>query len=174
MAEHDGLRLVLTDRLDLRPLTATDLHALHLIVADPRNSELMPGGVQRDAEVTRAWIERFGGRWESNGLGYWTVRLRSTAEVIGVGGADRRPQFWNILYWVDHRHWGHGYGTEIACAASSAAALVAPDVPLAGWIHERNLASQSVALRIGLQDFGPLEPEHWNGEPMHYWADRAP
>jgi RimJ/RimL family protein N-acetyltransferase len=30
------------------------------------------------------------------------------------------------------------------------------------------------ARRVGLRDYGRLEPEHWQGEPMHYWADRDP
>jgi hypothetical protein len=31
-----------------------------------------------------------------------------------------------------------------------------------------------VARRLGLTDYGLLGAAHWNGEPMHYWADREP
>ena len=51
---------------------------------------------------------------------------------------------------------------------------VDPDLPIVAWIHEDNAPSQGVARRLGLTDYGLLGAAHWNGEPMHYWADREP
>jgi RimJ/RimL family protein N-acetyltransferase len=164
---------LLSDRLDLRALTPDDLSALHLIMSDPGNCEYLPEGPQESLEASGAWIERFSARWAANGLGYWTVRLRATGDVIGVGGAEcRRPRFWNLYYLLDRSYWGHGYGTELALAAQRAATAVDPDLPVVAWIHELNAASQAVARHLGLQDLGLREPQHWNGEPMHCWADR--
>lgn len=150
----------------------------------PRNTTLLaprrkpgprgPCGADASWEDSRAWVGRFSGRWAAGGLGYWTVRLRATGAVIGVGGAERRPAFWNLYYLIDAGHWGRGYGTELAFAAQREAAAVDPDLPLVGWIHEENAASQAVARRLGLTDYGLLEAAHWNGEPMHCWADRPP
>jgi RimJ/RimL family protein N-acetyltransferase len=67
---------LLTDRLDLRVLTTGDLHPLHRIISDPRNCVHIPEGPKESLAASRAWIERFGGRWDAIGLGYWTVRLR--------------------------------------------------------------------------------------------------
>jgi RimJ/RimL family protein N-acetyltransferase len=165
---------LLTDRLDLRVLTTGDLHPLHRIISDPRNCVHIPEGPKESLAASRAWIERFGGRWDAIGLGYWTVRLRANGAVIGVGGAERRPEFWNLFYLLDRDYWGYGYGTELALAAQREAAALEPDVPVAAWIHGGNAASQAVARRLGLTDYGLLEPQHWHGEPMHYWADRRP
>jgi RimJ/RimL family protein N-acetyltransferase len=169
-----GPRHLLTDRLDLRAMTAGDLEPLHQIISDPRHYAHMPEGPKESLEASRAWIERFGARWAVNGLGYWTVRLRTTSAVIGVGGAERRRAFWNLYYLLDRSHWGHGYATELALAAQREAAELEPEVPVIAWIHEDNGASQAVARRLGLTDYGLLEPQHWNGQPMHCWADREP
>ena len=165
---------MLTERLDLRAVDPGDVDGLHRLTSDPVHSDHLPGGVQETPESTRAWIDRFRGRWDMTGLSYWTVRLRATGEVIGTGGAERRPGFWNLFYLVDADFWGNGYATELARAAQRAAESVDPDLPLVAWIHEDNGASQAVARHLGLKDYGLLEPAHWNGEPMHYWADREP
>ncbi len=151
-----------------------DVAAIHRIMADPRNRVYILGGAHESVTETRVWVERFSDRWGANRIGYWTVRLRATGDVIGVGGVDRRPDFWNLYYLLDGAHWGCGYATELAVAAQRTAAAIDPDLPLAAWIHAHNVASQRVALRVGLRDYGLLEPEHWKGEPMHYWADRDP
>jgi RimJ/RimL family protein N-acetyltransferase len=167
-------RHLLTDGLDLRAIAPGDVDALHPLLSDSRNCAHLPEGPNESPAVSRAWIDRHGARWAGNGLGYWTVRLRSSDDVIGVGGAERRPNFWNIYYLLDWRHWGHGYGTELARAARRAATLADADLPLVAWIHEDNAASKAVARHLGLTDYGLRSPEHWDGEPMHYWADRPP
>jgi RimJ/RimL family protein N-acetyltransferase len=187
---------LLTDRLDLRAVGRADVDALHPILSDPHSSRFIAGGAQASPDDTLAWLERFAASWKENGLGYWTVRLRADVAgeadgtggtdeadraaigvggtVIGVGGAERRPEFWNLFYFLDRDHWGSGYATELARAAARAARARDPDLPLAAWIHEQNTGSQAVVRRLGLRDHGLREVSHWKGAPMHYWADQAP
>jgi RimJ/RimL family protein N-acetyltransferase len=174
MTSAQGPRHLQTERLDLRALTPGDLGALHPIISDPLNCVHIPEGPMESLEDSRAWIERFSARWEVSGLGYWTARLRATSAVIGVGGAERRPRYWNLFYLLDRRDWGNGYGTELARAAQREAAAADPGLPVVAWIHEENLASQAVARHLGLTDHGHLEPQHWAAQPMHCWADRQP
>ena len=172
-----GHVLVRTGRLDLRPVSPDDTDALHPILGDPGNSRFLPGGALASPGDTRDWLERFGVSWAEHGLGYWTVRRRADGTVIGVGGAEWRPGFWNLLYFLGRDHWGHGYATELARAARHAARSRDPGLPLAAWIHEQNTASQAVARRLGLRDRGLREAshwKHWTGEPMHYWVADAP
>jgi len=167
-------RHLLTDRLDLRAMTSDDLGLLHPVVSSPRNCVHVPEGATESLDASRAWIERHAVRWAAGGLGYWTVRLRSASTVIGVGGVERRPTFWNLYYHLDRKYWGHGYATEVACAAQRQAAVLEPDLPVIAWIHRDNAASRAVARHLALTDYGLLEPRHWNGQPMHCWADRQP
>jgi RimJ/RimL family protein N-acetyltransferase len=172
MAGTAGYRHELTERLDLRAIAVPDVEAIHRIMADPRTRAYIPGGAHDSAATTRAWVERYSVRWEANDIGYWTIRLPGTGHVIGVGGVDRRQDFWNLYYLFDPACWGRGYATELARAAQQTATAIDSELPLAAWIHADNVASQHVALRIGLRDYGRLEAEHWKGEPMHYWSDR--
>ncbi len=89
MTSPQGSRHLQTDRLDLRAMTPDDLGALHRIISDPRNCVHIPEGPKESLADSRAWVERFSARWGASGLGYWTVRLRATSAVIGVGGAGR-------------------------------------------------------------------------------------
>jgi RimJ/RimL family protein N-acetyltransferase len=91
-----------------------------------------------------------------------------------VGGVERRPAFWNLYYSLAPAHWGHGYATEVARAAQSAARALDAGAPLVAWIHADNAASRGVARHLGLRDYGLRETGHWKGVPMHYWADRPP
>jgi ribosomal-protein-alanine N-acetyltransferase len=143
-------------------------------MSDPGNCAHIPEGPKDSPEASLAWIERRSVRWAAAGLGYWTVRLRDSGAAIGVGGAERRPRFWNLFYLIDRACWGRGYGTELALAAQRAARVADPALPMVAWIHTENAASQAVARHLGLADYGPREPQHWDGEPMHYWADREP
>jgi RimJ/RimL family protein N-acetyltransferase len=156
MSSSGAHRHVLTDRLDLRAVDEADVDELHRLTSDPLYSDHIPGGLQETPASTRSWIGRFRGRWDIIGLSYWTVRLRATGAVIGIGGAECRPGFWNLFYLVDAEHWGNGYATELGRAAQRAAGSVDPDLPLVAWIHEDNAASQAVARHLGLTDYGLL------------------
>src|SRR5262249_27832199 len=127
-------RQLLTDRLDLRALTPDDMNALHPIISDPGNRVHIPEGPTQTPEDSPAWMGGLSGRWAVKGLGYWTVRLRETGAVIGVGGAERRPRYWNLYYLLDRSCWGRGYGTELALAAQREATALEPDVPVVAWI----------------------------------------
>ncbi|MFG2821775.1 GNAT family N-acetyltransferase [Kitasatospora sp. NPDC048365] len=172
MSDFSELHRMLTDRLDLRAVGQHDLDALHRINADPRTWTHLPEGRHASLATTRDWIDRAAARWHTDGLSYWTARLRSTGEVIGIGGAQRHePGFWNLYYRFDPVHWGRGYATELARAAHDAAYRHDPDLPFIAWVHAHNAASRAVADRLGLTDLG-LRPDPAFGEPMHCYADR--
>lgn len=165
---------VLTDRLDLQAVSLGDLDVLFALNTDPRTWGHQPEGRHTDPATTRAWIERAVVAWVTQGLGYWTLRLRTTGEVVGSGGAQQHPEgYWNLYYRLFPGHWGHGYATELAEAARTHAGHVAPDIPFIAWIHSHNTASRAVATRLGLHDYG-LRPFPKDGSLAHAYADREP
>ncbi|MGK4585155.1 GNAT family N-acetyltransferase [Kitasatospora sp. HPMI-4] len=163
---------VLTDRLELRAVTAADLADLYAVNSDPEVWRHYPEGRHTSPEVTERWIERCVEHWESTGVSYWTARLRDSGEVVGVGGAQfQRPGFWNLYYRLARAHWGNGYATEFSRAAMRIAVRHDPGLPVIAWIHAHNAGSRALAARLGLRDLG-LRPEPWKHEPMHAYADR--
>jgi RimJ/RimL family protein N-acetyltransferase len=141
-----------TERLDLRPVDpVADLDALGRLFADPDGWWFDPAARHTDLETSRGWLERAAQRWRSDGLSYWTVRLRDGDDVIGVGGAQRhRSGAWNLLYRLDTRRQGGGYATELGRAAMEAAASVDADAAFIAWVAEHNAPSRRVAERLWL------------------------
>ncbi|MDH6128252.1 GNAT family N-acetyltransferase [Kitasatospora sp. GP82] len=174
MSEPNQPYLVRTERLDLHAVTLDDLDALFALNTDARTWGHQPEGRHTDPETTRAWIERAVAAWDADGLGYWTVRLRATGEVVGSGGAQQHPGgYWNLYYRLSPARWGHGYATELARAAQRHADHAAPELPFIAWIHAHNTASRAVADRLGLHDYG-LRPFPKDGTLTHAYADREP
>lgn len=146
---------MLTERLDLRPVSVDDLDVLFAINSDPRTWAHDPGGRHPSPERTAAWIERAAARWTTDGLSYWTARLRSDGTTVGVGGVQRHAGGgWNLYYRLAPSAWGQGYATELSRAALAAAAEADPGVPVYAWIDAHNTASRRVAERLGLVDRG--------------------
>jgi RimJ/RimL family protein N-acetyltransferase len=169
MANPSSVR---TDRLDLRATDPeADLEALAVIFADADGWWHEPTGRHTSVGMSRAWLQRSAARW-SEGLSYWTIRLRAGGEVIGAGGVQRhRTGTWNLFYRLATAYWGAGYATEIGRAALAAAAQVDPSVAVIAWILEHNTPSRRVAERLGLIDRG-LRLDTNDGIARLAYADR--
>jgi RimJ/RimL family protein N-acetyltransferase len=146
-----NLRVTHTDRLELAAVDPErDLEALFSIWSDPASWSHAPEYRHPELQTTRDWLELEAGSWE-HGLGYWTVRLRESGEVIGAGGARRHMSgFWNLLWRIDGAQQGQGYATELGQAALAAAHAVDDALAAIAWIVPINVASRRVAERLGL------------------------
>ena len=167
------LQPVLTARLDLRcPDPRQDLEDLFAVFSDPDGWLYDLAGRHVEQERTRRWLSRAASRFDSDGLSYWTVRLRDDGTIIGVGGAQRqRTRAWNLNYRIATAHQGNGFATELGRAAYTAASALDAHVPFIAWIAERNLPSRRVAERLGLTNYGPaIDPS--DDQPRLAYADR--
>jgi len=166
-------RPVVTDRLLLYPVSIDDLDVLFGIFSEPAGWWYDPAGRHMDVSTTRGGIDRAADRWARDGLSYWTVGLADGGRVIGLGGAQRRATgTWNLNYRLAAEHWGHGYATELAQAALTAAGQHDARVPVVAWIAEHNWPSRRVVERIGLINYGLRIDEH-DGQARLAYADRA-
>jgi ribosomal-protein-alanine N-acetyltransferase len=166
--------IVRTERLALDRPSPEDAEALFPIFTDPAGWWYEPTGRHTDIERTRGFLTRAAAKWERDGLSYWTVRRSDTAEVIGLGGIQRRASgTWNLSYRLAVSAWGHGYATELGRAGLSAAHDVDDTVSVGAWILDTNTASINVAQRLGLTDYG-LQVDDNDGVIRLLFADRYP
>ncbi|MEM7323008.1 MAG: GNAT family N-acetyltransferase [Actinomycetota bacterium] len=165
-----------TERLVLDRVTVADTDQLHTIHADPRVWTHFPSGRHDTRAATEALVADCIREWETNGIGYWSVRDRADSPVIGIGGCrlvvdeDR----WNLYYRFTPGVQGRGYATELARAAVAVANRVAPDVPVVAYMLATNPSSWRVADKIGLTKVWE-GPDAGNPDPTairYVYADR--
>lgn len=141
----------LTPRLRLSRPRADDLDDLFAISNDPRVWTHYPTLRHLAREETAARMAHWEESWETAGSGSWSVRLRSTGELIGNRGCTLLGgEVWNLGYRLSADHHGHGYATELATAAVEHAHRVEPDRPVIAYLVEHNRASARVAEKVGL------------------------
>ena len=156
-----------TERLRLRALSDDDLVFVRELHANPDLLRLIPSAATPDEQTAQDRLARFMSLSGHPVQGFSLVELRETGEPVGLilvkpippsrGGA---PSVLEIGWRQAAAHCGNGYVTEAAGAVLEAVhargvddvvAVVAPD----------NLASQGVAVRIGMEHIG-LTRDYYN------------
>lgn len=182
---------MLTERLQLSPLTMADLDAVYAVYSNPQTWLHLPTGRHRSIAQTRAMIEATERKWQEHQAGYWAVRLTAPLGgipadmLIGTGGitpllTGAVAGSWNLGYRLDPASWGHGLATEIAGAGLRFAAEQQPTHPVLGRVLENNPTSYRVLEKIGLKlqwrgefDAETIEQSPWLASQAHrIYADR--
>jgi RimJ/RimL family protein N-acetyltransferase len=157
--------MVVTERLDLQPVTAGDLDAWAALLADPEVTRLLhfpdPHTREQSADLLERTIARADGAITEH-----TVRLRETGEIAGFVGFAARQLDWGDeieLGWTLFPAFqGKGYATE---AARALRALVPGRV--ISLIRVENTASRNVARKLGMTH---ERDTVWAGFPTQVWA----
>src|ERR1700686_1640388 len=108
--------LLETRRLTLTQLSGADEPALMMLYADPVVMEFIePGG--RPKARTAEFLARMNAQWAELKFGFFTIRERGSARIIGGAGLlvrlpGRPIALGDVL---DQPFWGKGYASE-ACA----------------------------------------------------------
>jgi RimJ/RimL family protein N-acetyltransferase len=140
-----------TERLELRAVSPADLGVLYELLSDARVWTHFPSGVHTDPKRTADQLTRFRHTWDRDGLGYWTAWLHD-GSFVGIGGCMvTHGAAWNLYYRIRPEHQGHGYATELALAARSAASGLRPELPVVASMLAHNAASSAVARAAGLR-----------------------
>jgi len=149
---HPSDPAILTPRLRLRPVRATDLDAILAIYTHP---QVAPWIGAHD----RAKVEEEYERWRTSDLPWWAVENRATGELIGDGGLQllegRGPEV-ELGYDLHPNAWGRGYATELARAWLDHAWERGIDEVVA-VVKPGHAASRRVLEKAGLSPVGPRE-----------------
>ncbi|MQM25421.1 GNAT family N-acetyltransferase [Glycomyces albidus] len=145
-----------TERLLLRPLTAGDADAMHVLNADPEVMRFIGSGAPLAIEDTRARTAKAEAHWDAHGWGVFAAVETATGTLVGWS-ALATPHFLpeilpaTELGWrVRRDRWGRGYAPEAARAVMGFAFGELGLDRLVSCIHSQNAASIRVAEKLGM------------------------
>jgi ribosomal-protein-alanine N-acetyltransferase len=141
-----------TERLLLRPLQASDAHALATIWTDPDVTHFMGG--PRDYAKLISILEEDTKQNPPPRFDLFPVIEKSSSNIIGhCGLLDKEiegAQEIELVYVSAKSAWGKGYATEIASALRDYAFNTLKLNRIVSLIEPENIASQHVAHKVGM------------------------
>jgi len=143
-------RLV-TDHLDLQPITMADADRLAVFHADARVMNLLQHGVLA-REQSDALVANYEAEWPALGFGNWTATERATGKLVGLGGLRIHTGDHGVairLAFTPEAQ-GKGYGTELCRAALAFAFDVARLDRVVAITRSDNLPSQRSLEKSGM------------------------
>ncbi|MFJ9848134.1 GNAT family N-acetyltransferase [Streptomyces sp. NPDC101150] len=158
--------MITTERLRLRPLTASDTAWWVRLHADDEVNRFVGGYTHQQAEARLRDIQQ---QWSQRGHGLCAVELRSTGEAIGRSGLNWWECFDETeIGWTFARaHWGRGYAVEAARAVLTWGFGALGLDRITAMIHHGNTASAAVARRLG---FTAVRADTVLGRPCTVYA----
>jgi ribosomal-protein-alanine N-acetyltransferase len=161
-----------TARLQLSAPTRADAAAILAIAGNPRAVAHNPSDLLTDLAEAQELLDRWIRHWMDRGFGYWCVREVGRPRVIGYCGLKavtvKGLSVLNLIYRFTPDVWGRGYATEAATAAIAWGTAHQPSTLILARVRPDNLASQNVALKVGLRRDHGMDDEGEDGQDLAY------
>lgn len=157
--------LIETKRLLIRPPKLGDAKPVNYALNQSLNeiARWMPWALDPSLETTEAFINR--------SVQYWQelkpkelpliIELKSTGEIISASGFNERSNFevpmFEIGYWINTNHAGHGFITEAVIAMARVAFEHFSAVRVQICMQKENIKSINVAKRAGFTEEAVLK-----------------
>jgi len=142
---------LLTERLELRPITWADVDRLAVFHADARVMNLLQHGVLTRAQ-SDALVATYEAEWPALGFGNWTATERTTGQLVGLGGLRVHTGDYGVAirlaFTPDAQ--GKGYGSELCRAALAFGFAVAKLDRVAALTRSDNRPSQRSLEKSGM------------------------
>ena len=142
---------LITDRLQLSPITAADADRLAVLHADARVMNLLQHGVLSRAQ-SDALVADYAAEWPTLGFGSWAVTERTSGRLVGLGGLRIHDGDHGVALRValTPEVQGQGYGPELGRAVVDFAFTVAGLDRVAAITRLDNLPAQRLLEKIGM------------------------
>ncbi len=142
---------LLTSRLSLKKLAASDVECLAEILCDKR---AMRYTLQiEDASACKVFLERHEKQRDEKGYAPWVIRSRESGEIVGWGGIYDDPfdPIWGpeLIYFFGQRAWGKGFATELSLASLEFVKRHLSLKKVCAFAHPENAASIKVLQKGG-------------------------
>lgn len=159
-----------SDRIYLQEISQDDYKALSKILQDEEVMYAYNGAFSD--EETQNWLDNQLKRYNELGFGLWAVILKETGEMIGQCGLTiqdcKEQKVLEIGYLFQKKFWHKGYATEAAKICKEYAFKVLEAESVYCIIRDTNIASQNVALRLGMKKIDSFTKHYRGIEMPHY------
>jgi RimJ/RimL family protein N-acetyltransferase len=156
---------LVTARLWLRRPTPADIDLIYTIHSDARACSYNAADMLTSHPAAADLYHRWDAHWQQHGFGYWIVH--GYGRGLGFCGVKvmtlMEHAVLNLFYRLDVSAWGHGVATEAATAVVDWADEHRPDIPVVARVRPANVASQKVAVHVGLQRAEHLDTQGEDG-----------
>ena len=143
---------LITDRLQLSPITLADADRLAVLHADARVMNLLQHGVLSRARSDEM-VANYAAEWPALGFGSWTATERASGRLVGLGGVRVHDGDHGIALRValTPEVQGKGYGPELGRAAVEFAFTVPRLDRVTAVTRLDNVPSQRMLEKIGMR-----------------------
>ena len=150
-----------TDRLYLKPLEQQHFELFAQMLRDPFIRKYLCDDVIFDDEIIQGFIDSSSDTFVQEGYGLWLIKEKIGGEIIGFTGLrnffeEPQPQ---LLYALFENFTGKGYAKEAARKIIEHSFDALQFTYLVASCDAPNLASQRVALSLGMKLFKEEEKE---------------
>jgi ribosomal-protein-alanine N-acetyltransferase len=163
-----------TARLRLREFTLADAQLIYDLNDDPEVIRYVGDPACADLNAARAVLQNIIlPQYRKYKLGRWAAELKDTGECIGWCGIKKLEDSgeYDLGYRFFKRHWGKGYGTELAKATLAFGHTERKLKRIKAMARVENTASLNVLEKIGMK-FAGHGFEH-DGKIAIYCSDSA-
>jgi RimJ/RimL family protein N-acetyltransferase len=146
-----------TERMVCARIAPGDATELAILLRDPRVAKTLfphrepPTDLEIDAHIADK-----NEHWDRYGFGLWTLRDRTTGELVGRGGLQHTlatgTDEVELAWAIAPARWGHGLATEQAHAAIAVAFDVCALDDVIAYTMVTNVASRRVMEKAGLTE----------------------
>lgn len=156
---------LVTARLRLRRPAPADVDLIHTVHSDARCCVHNPADMLTSHTEAADLYHRWDEHWQHHGLGYWIVH--GDGHDLGFCGLKvmtlQNHGVLNLCYRFKPSAWGQGVATEATAVVVDWADARRPDVPVVARVRPANVASQRVAVKVGLQRAEHLDAQGEDG-----------
>lgn len=147
---RDDRRILVTDRLVMRPADDSDFADLAALMADPEVAGRLYHGVL-DETGTRSLLEQYKATWRDHGYGMWALRRRDDGAFVGVCGLWNRDDDLGVATRIAlaKTAWGQDFAGEAGSAILGYAFEVAGLERLVSITRATNPVAERALIRIG-------------------------
>jgi len=152
--------LIKTPRLLIRNFTSSDFPNFAHLMADKEVMLFSLSGPMNQDLAMEYFERRILGHYQNHGFGLWALFLAETKEFIGLAGLISQTidgiEEVELAYRLHPNYWSKGYATEAATAIAEHAFATMKIDYLVSIIDPKNISSEKVAKRVGMQAWKPV------------------